>query len=32
VSFIEKESRVKVTIISLGKERDKTIDMRIKKW
>jgi len=32
VSFIEKESKVKVTIISLGKERDKTIDLRVKKW
>lgn len=32
VSFIEKEGRTKVSIISLGKERDKTIDMRVKKW
>jgi adenylosuccinate synthase len=32
VSFIEKDSKVKVTIISLGKERDKTLDLRVKKW
>ncbi|MCE5296871.1 MAG: adenylosuccinate synthetase, partial [Euryarchaeota archaeon] len=32
VSFIEKESKVKVTIVSLGKERDKTLDLRVKKW
>ncbi|HSV41869.1 MAG TPA: adenylosuccinate synthase [Methanomassiliicoccales archaeon] len=30
VHFMEKHSRVKATIISLGKERDKTIDLRKK--
>ncbi|OPY34636.1 MAG: Adenylosuccinate synthetase [Methanomassiliicoccales archaeon PtaU1.Bin124] len=32
IKFIEKETKVKATIISIGKEREKTIDLRNKKW
>lgn len=32
VAFMEAQTGVKATIISLGKERDKTIDLRKKKW
>jgi adenylosuccinate synthase len=32
VAYMEAQTGVKATIISLGKERDKTIDLRKKKW
>jgi adenylosuccinate synthase len=32
VKFVEEQTKVKATIISIGKERDKTIDLRKKKW